>query len=307
MQTALMIASVNDRRDAVVELLNAGADVNIKNSSGWTALFGAASTGHSEVQEILIKHGADVNAKYWNGFTPLMFSVRHGPVQIVQLLIDSGADVNAVSESDNPIYADKCEGNTPLLEAIIFRKPEIVDLLLRKGADVYRANKYLQPPLYFAAVTGQEEMAKRLIREGAVVPPLENTSLNLFAMAQSHRFMAQHREEIGIPDSAMDHYLSAAGLFEKAKPLLLEESVGFRKRKEAADGAAGAAAVAQLTSGILVLAGAMTLREAALLAPEFRQGGNQDFGALVKRYAELSKECGLRSGECRVSANRLKR
>ena len=44
-------------------LLEAGADANVANEDGQTALMLAARTGNVAVAELLVKHGADVNRR----------------------------------------------------------------------------------------------------------------------------------------------------------------------------------------------------------------------------------------------------
>ena len=54
--------------EAVKQHLAAGADVNVKDDSGWTPLHYAKD---KEIIELLIANGADVNAKDEGGKTPL--------------------------------------------------------------------------------------------------------------------------------------------------------------------------------------------------------------------------------------------
>jgi ankyrin repeat protein len=49
-------------------LLASGADVNVKNSDGATALFAASFSGHLDVVQALLANGAQVNVKS-NGAT----------------------------------------------------------------------------------------------------------------------------------------------------------------------------------------------------------------------------------------------
>ena len=49
--------------------LDAGAQLNAKNESGWTPLIQAALGGHTEVAELLIAEGADANVMDYMGET----------------------------------------------------------------------------------------------------------------------------------------------------------------------------------------------------------------------------------------------
>jgi ankyrin repeat protein len=68
---ALIDAARGGKIEAVKQHLAAGADVNAKGMTGWTALHQAAMFGHKKIVELLIAKGADVNAKNNGGKTPL--------------------------------------------------------------------------------------------------------------------------------------------------------------------------------------------------------------------------------------------
>ena len=57
-------------------LIDAGVDINAKNNSGRTALHSAASHGHPKQVSMLINAGADVNARNNDGKTPLQIAER---------------------------------------------------------------------------------------------------------------------------------------------------------------------------------------------------------------------------------------
>jgi hypothetical protein len=89
-----------DRREELVEaLIAAGADVNLADESGGTALMLAGYTG-IKVVDLLLTAGAEANARAKDGRTPLIHAaqavgVRLGSLEIVKALIRANADLNA--------------------------------------------------------------------------------------------------------------------------------------------------------------------------------------------------------------------
>ncbi|SVB31681.1 uncharacterized protein METZ01_LOCUS184535, partial [marine metagenome] len=71
-QSKLIIQTAEDGDiEAVKQRLAEGADVNVINNFGETALHKASAEGHGEIVELLVANGADVNVKDRNGWTPL--------------------------------------------------------------------------------------------------------------------------------------------------------------------------------------------------------------------------------------------
>lgn len=139
--------------DKIKELIKSGADVNMKDEHGYTALMLAYRT---KTAQLLIESGADVNARDNNGETALMWASAQGNVDRVKLLIKSGADVNAIN---------KTFGDTSLMCASTV---EITTLLIEAGADVNYKNK-LWTVLGHSIYHEKYEKAKELLAAGADV------------------------------------------------------------------------------------------------------------------------------------------
>jgi len=79
-------------------LLKSGADINLKNQSGNTALATASGSGNKEIVELLLKSRANPNIKNGQGDTTLTLALQNGYEEIVEILLKSGADPNIISE-----------------------------------------------------------------------------------------------------------------------------------------------------------------------------------------------------------------
>ncbi len=108
-------------------LLEAGADINAKDSSGNTALINASQIGRIKLVDMLLKRGADVNIQNNSGYTALMGSITfEGYIGIAKMLIDARADVNI---KDKDRY-------TALMWASLNGYTETIELLLKHGANI---------------------------------------------------------------------------------------------------------------------------------------------------------------------------
>lgn len=161
--TPLHVACLHGQLAAVQALIDAGAEVNAKNSYGAFTpgdlgnIF--SSNNHQDPVSLLTVHGVDTRDMK-NGYTPLhlsLFASRHK--EIVQLLIAKGADVNAQAAS----------GATPLFFAVLRHQPDDVKILFDKGANVNLADAYGDTILDAALRLQYGGMVQILVDHGADV------------------------------------------------------------------------------------------------------------------------------------------
>jgi len=160
--TALIYAADKGDKDVVQMLLNAGANVNATGEDGSTALILAADKGHLEiVSSLLGRPGIDMNAKEnVNGSTALMVATDKGYTDVVKMLLNAGANVNATDNS----------GYTALIYAADQRYTDVVKMLLNAGANVNALdNEYGYTALIVAALHGYTDVVELLLDKGADV------------------------------------------------------------------------------------------------------------------------------------------
>jgi ankyrin repeat protein len=123
---ACWVNAQNTNSDEIVKLLlNKGADVNISDNQGDTALILAASFGDENMVKFLLSKGADINAKLNDGTTALILATMNVAVENIKLLLASGVDINAKTSN----------GVTALSYAKSIQRDDIVQLLEQAGEE----------------------------------------------------------------------------------------------------------------------------------------------------------------------------
>ena len=142
--TSLVLAARCVKSKCVEALIEGGADVNLTDEDGCTALLAASSSKENLMDiytcmKLLIDAKADVNAPDNNGNTALLFTVNkiqyqsegdpgyaHENKRLFDLLLQSGAKVNLANHKNI----------TPLILTARFGCPKYVEVLVKAGADV---------------------------------------------------------------------------------------------------------------------------------------------------------------------------
>ncbi|XP_041056011.1 BRCA1-associated RING domain protein 1 [Carcharodon carcharias] len=96
-ETPLHVASIKGDITTVEQLLENGANPNIKDHAGWTPLHEACNHGHVEIVELLLKFGVLLNTPGYQNDSPLHDAVRNGHVDVVKLLILHRASQNVIN------------------------------------------------------------------------------------------------------------------------------------------------------------------------------------------------------------------
>lgn len=152
-RTALIIACSYSNPNNVGLLLKEGADPNLVDENGDSALTQAAAIGCLECIKLLISYGVNIN-EIRQGRTPLMVALynQNDNLEMVNFLLENGADINA-------------EGGygTALWTAISYENLDMVKFLINKGAKIEGIkNIQNETTLDFAERVGNKEIIEYL-------------------------------------------------------------------------------------------------------------------------------------------------
>ncbi|KAJ6788711.1 hypothetical protein PWT90_02433 [Aphanocladium album] len=159
-QTPLIWATKGGHRSVIETLLQNGADIEARDSTGRTSLAWAAKNGNKAVIELLLVRGANLetrDAKY--GQTPLVWAIDNGHEEVVRQLLEADADLEVVDDAYN---------QTPLAWAFESGNETVIRLLLNKGANP-RVTTRFRTPLVWAAENGVNDVLELLLQRGADV------------------------------------------------------------------------------------------------------------------------------------------
>lgn len=136
--SALMYCITNEQNFEWAKLLmESGADLDIQDSTGKTVLIIAVMNKKVLAVKELIKHQANVHLATTGGNTALMFCFDN--IEMIRILLDAGADVNAQNS----------DGITIMHNVMKEYKLEACKFLFERGANMYLPDKNGITPFYY--------------------------------------------------------------------------------------------------------------------------------------------------------------
>jgi ankyrin repeat protein len=217
--TALMLAVNNRDIDMAKLLLGAGANVNLTDKAGDSALNWATFYGDAAMAELLLAHRID--ATLVGHGNALEVALRRGHQQLVERYTDYLGRRQLVAAKDQAMFAAIAGGKLVDLKAA-----------LANGANVHASDSTGRSALGLAARSGQLELARALLEAGARVdapdligytPLLEaarDGKLELATLLLAHKANISHRSaDNGLGLTAL-HLATAGGHQELVKLLV---------------------------------------------------------------------------------------
>jgi len=156
--TELLTAMKNMELAQVHKLLLAGANVNVQNYLGESALSVAVELAIVQTISLLLTFGANVNIQDIDGNTPLHIAAGYGSQKIVVTLLHHGAFIDQKN----------IEGETALHCAVIGGHLDMCELLIKAGADLNALNDDRETPLDLANCFELPSIVEILVMNNAV-------------------------------------------------------------------------------------------------------------------------------------------
>lgn len=98
---ALGLAAFFGQEECARLLIMSGAEINTasRNPMQVTPLHSAAASQNIEIVRQLLDHGADPNVRQQGGFTPLHAAAQNGQIEMAELLLAHGAEINTANDT----------------------------------------------------------------------------------------------------------------------------------------------------------------------------------------------------------------
>ena len=150
-------------------LIEKGANVNLGDKDGVTALMLSAEKGRSDLVQLLLEKGATLDAKDKLGRTAIVHATEAGQTEVVSQLANKGADLSLTSYK-NEAGLRAALHKFMLIRAVTYHQEQEVRNLLDRGVDPNSRDGHHVPALVIAARDWEGvETMKLLLARGANV------------------------------------------------------------------------------------------------------------------------------------------
>ena len=171
----LFAAAGYNRSDVVRLLLECGANLEFRSSSGMTPFLNSIFHQHYPMVELLHKQGADMSARANNGMGPLHLACLKGSKLIINFLLKIGQDVNESTSQT---------GFRPIHIAAEAGLWEVMEVLIQAGAslDSRNTNHAAFTPLVTAAWHGHVNVVDEILKLPDQTPDIETGLFRVTAL-----------------------------------------------------------------------------------------------------------------------------
>jgi ankyrin repeat protein len=177
--TALHLACAKNHRVIAKVLLDAGADVEPRDSDGATPLHLASQKGNLEIVRLLFAAGADKFARAVSGQSALHYAAQAGKEEMVKFLLEQGIPLDIRDDYNQPA----------MIIAASRQQPNVVKLLLEAGTDPDAKNHLGYTALHCAAEKGFIDVMHVMIDGGANVNAKSGYAVTPLMMAAEFGFV----------------------------------------------------------------------------------------------------------------------
>ncbi|XP_075144171.1 fibronectin type 3 and ankyrin repeat domains protein 1, partial [Leptodactylus fuscus] len=184
--------NMNDDATVLKILHTRHVKADVPDKLGFSPLMVAAQRGYFRIVQLLVDHGADINQENGSGKNSLMLACFAGHLDIVQYLRRQGASWESrdragctamhwavdggnvkliewmIGDGCEVDVKDFCSQWTPLMRvSAVTGNPDVARRLIAAGADVNVKDKDGKSPLMVAALNNHERLVRLLIEKGA--------------------------------------------------------------------------------------------------------------------------------------------
>ena len=178
-------------------LIDAGADVDRRNTAGWTPLHIASRAGALNVVKLLVRAGANVCVADEDGSTCLILASSMGMASSMEGQIETVRYLVSLPQVD--VTQGNNRGNTALHVAVRDQHANVVQVLIDAGADVNRRDSNGQTPLHIASREGALNVVKLLVGAGAGVCVADEEGMTCLAIASVNGHIRTVRYLVSLP------------------------------------------------------------------------------------------------------------